>query len=186
LQLADVVKIKAFRTTSVRITTREGEQYIFKSLSDRELVVALLLQLKQKTRSENEPMLTDSTLSQSDADNSRLDVSLEDPPSEQHASEKVMEQSSSALEPSSVEKEMEIEASSDADSVQSDRCVVTPYVDPQDAWDKAKNGNDPPYSETALEVSMMYYWTRELNWDLSRAQRSRFICIGTLVDVHSG
>lgn len=171
LQLADVVEIKAVRTTSVCITTSEGEQYIFKSFSNRELVVALLLQLKQKTRSDNDPMLTDSVLAQSHADDSRLDVSMEDPTSAQHASEEVPEPSTSALGPSPVEKEMEIETSSDADSVQTDRCVAlaSPSVYPQDAWDDAKNGNGPPYNETAIDVSMIYCLTHESNWDLSRA-----------------
>jgi hypothetical protein len=182
LQLADVAEIKAFRTTSVCITTHEGEQYIFKSFSDRGLVVALLSQLKQKTRSDDEPILNGFMISQSYADDSRLDVSMENPVCAHHASEEAPEQSGSAPEPSPVEEDGEMETSSDADSVQSDRSVTAPDVDPQDAWDDAKNGNDPPYSETALNVSMIYYSI----CDLSYANKTSVcLCRNSCCRVHS-
>lgn len=148
LQLTDVAEIKPYRSTSVSITTVEGEQYIFKSFSDRELVVALISQLKQKTRSEDEPMLNDSIMSQSYADDTRLEI--ENTASAQHASEEAPEESSSPLDKDG-ENETSSDADSVADSVHMDRS--SPDANPQNAWEDAKHANDPPYSETALDVS---------------------------------
>ena len=158
LQLADVAEIKPYRSTSVSITTLEGEQYIFKSFSDRELVVALILQLKQKTRlEEDEPMLNDPIMSQSYVDDSRLDMSKENAASEHHASEEAPEESSSPPG-----KEGENETSSDDDSMHMDRS--SPEADPQTAWEDAKQANDPPYNETTLDVSTVF--SRSVNLEV--------------------
>ena len=52
--------IQQFRSTSIQITTVEGEQYIFKSFENRELVTLLLQQLKQGHANGSTRLRTDS------------------------------------------------------------------------------------------------------------------------------
>jgi len=182
LHLDDVTDIKAFRTTSIQITTVEGEQYIFKSFQNRELVVLLLLQLKQGHSN-------GSTRQRSDSEESLdpLETSVDMPAGTAEADErkKQLADSQTAVETlSSTQAEDEPGSpghESETESVTTDAAIaavipaeippedtetaaenylerstdILPEVASLDLWERAKNANDPPYNETSIDVSVL-------------------------------
>ena len=176
LQLDDVTDIKAIRTTSVQITTVEGEQYIFKSFANRELVVLLLLQLKQehtngtRLRSYSDQSLDERLNILETSVDSLPEQSTEEDSNRQRVKPLLTLDTLSSTLPQRGPQDSDSEPEG-AESVTTEDAISTspsrkptpdippefppvdsPKVDPQELWENTKDANDPPYHETSIDV----------------------------------
>lgn len=172
LHLDDVSNIAAFRTTSIQVTTTEGEQYIFKSFQNRELVVLLLLQLKQGHSNGSTRQRTDSD----DESGERLapletsvDMSMDSTSEQVDETAKRQQDSTTALEtlPSVVEEGEESRSpgnESESETVTTDAAVaVIPPVIPPDEPEAPPESSLENSTEILPEVVSLEQWESAKN-----------------------
>lgn len=197
LHLDDVSDIQAFRTTSIQVTTVEGEQYIFKSFENRELVVLLLLQLKQGHANGTTRQRTDSeeSIERLDPLETSMDVPMEGEEAEEAAKQltdslTALETLSSVVqedEPVSPSPESETESVNTEGAIAASETIPTAETqthtennlensaelpsetDSLELWETAKRMNDPPYDEPSIDVSREY--------------RTQFLCLSQCVSL---
>lgn len=157
LQLDDVTDIQQFRSTSIQITTVEGEQYIFKSFENRELVTLLLQQLKQGHANGTTRLRTDSeeeSVERLDPLETSIDVR------DDKRADKQVTDSNTALETleSTVQEEMPaspgLESLDEVDSVTTDAAIASDVpAKPADTQAASADGGDNPLASSADTLS---------------------------------
>jgi hypothetical protein len=202
LHLDDVSDIKAFRTTSIQVTTTEGEQYIFKSFQNRELVVLLLLQLKQGHSNGSTRQRTGSD----DENGERLapletsvDMSMDSTSEQVDETAKRQQDSATGLETISLTVEEGDEPQSPANESESETvttdaavALIVPPVIPPDEPEAPMQNNLENSTEILPEVVSLEQWENAKNAkeppfnEISVDVRSLFWCFRCmlLVSLH--